>query len=131
MSKLLHPPKQKTNAQLHGQIGEQAAVSYLSKQGYKIIEQNVKVGYGELDIIATHQDTTVFIEVKTRYTHEFGTPEEAITPWKMRTLLRSIAWYMLAHEYLPELLRLDLVVVEVDEFESIDRIEHIENISPQ
>ncbi len=131
MSKLVHQRKQKTNAQLHGQIGELAAASHLSKKGYKIIEQNVKVGYGELDIITTHQDTTVFIEVKTRYTHEFGSPEEAITPWKMHTLLRSIAWYMLSHEELPQLLRLDLVVVEVDEFETIDRIEHIENISPQ
>ena len=47
-------------------IGEDIAVNYLKKKGYKIIERNFRKGYGEIDIIALKKNVLVFVEVKTR-----------------------------------------------------------------
>ena len=58
----------------------------LEKQGYKILERNKQYSrFCELDIIALHKNTTVFVEVKTRKTDDFGTPLEAITKTSLRT----------------------------------------------
>ena len=61
-----------------GQIGEEAAVIYLKRQGYRIVEQNFRNQLGEIDIIAYEGDTLCFIEVKTRNSDIFGSPFELI-----------------------------------------------------
>lgn len=98
-----------------GKRGERIAALYLQKQGYKIIEMNFKVRYGEIDIIAKDKDTLVFVEVKTRKTYEYGRPEEAVNPRKLHTVVRTGEYYKLLHPELPDLLRID--VVAVDELE--------------
>ncbi|MCR4324789.1 MAG: YraN family protein [Candidatus Curtissbacteria bacterium] len=61
-----------------GKIGEDAAVKFLQKNGYKIIEHNFRIRGGEIDIIAKDGKTLVYVEVKTRSTSAFGLPEEAV-----------------------------------------------------
>ncbi len=78
-----------------GQRGEDAAVAFLKKRGYRIIVRNYRTRYGELDIIARHRKTLVFVEVKTRHGDEFGRPEEAVTPRKLATLERCAQVYLL------------------------------------
>lgn len=111
--------------------GEEAAVSYLAKKGYKIIDRNFRRGYGEIDIIGIKKDgkeqVLVFFEVKTRSSNEFGTPLEQITSWKLRTLIKTAQFYKLLHRELPESLRIDAVSVTISA--SGSSIEHIENIS--
>ena len=46
-----------------GKFGEDLAVSYLTSHGYRILQRNFKARYGELDIIAIHDNTLIFIEV--------------------------------------------------------------------
>ena len=71
------------NNRVFGNAGEDLACRYLEKQGYKILERNKQYSrFCELDIIALHKNTTVFVEVKTRKTDDFGTPLEAITKTK-------------------------------------------------
>ncbi|MBU1850225.1 MAG: YraN family protein, partial [Nanoarchaeota archaeon] len=48
--------------------------------------RNFKKRYGEIDIIAQSGSTLVFIEVKTRWSRKFGLPEEAVTPWKLKSV---------------------------------------------
>lgn len=110
-------------------IGEDLACNYLKKKGYSIIERNFRKGYGEIDIIAVFKDTLVFIEVKTRTSEKFGTPFEAITPWKLKALERTGVFYKALHPKLPELLRLDAISVVLDKQNNLKNIEHIENIS--
>lgn len=109
-------------------LGEDNACKFLQKLGYKIIDRNFRKGYGEIDIIAIHNNTLVFIEVKTRSSDKFGTPLEAITPWKLRPLLKTAEFYKMTHKNLPEQMRMDAIGVKVLG-SSIENIEHIKNIS--
>jgi putative endonuclease len=110
-------------------LGEDMAAAYLQKKGYKILERNFRKGYGELDIIATHKNCLVFIEVKTRTNDAYGTPLEAITPWKLREIIKTAQYYTLLHPRLPHLLRIDAIGVVLHNGDKRDTIEHVENIS--
>ncbi len=109
--------------------GEELATKYLKDKGYKIIDRNFRKGYGEIDIIATHKKTLVFVEVKTRTSKLFGSPFEAITYFKLKTLRRTAEFYKVLNPKLPDLLRIDAVGVLLDENENLVTIEHIENIT--
>ncbi|HBM81651.1 MAG TPA: YraN family protein, partial [Clostridiaceae bacterium] len=45
-----------------GDLGEQAAVEYLIKNGYSILQRNFRTRYGEIDIIGRDEDYIAFIE---------------------------------------------------------------------
>jgi len=47
-----------------GQLGEERAARYLQHQGFTILDRNIRLGRGELDIIAQRGDLIVFVEVK-------------------------------------------------------------------
>ena len=58
-----------------GNAGEDLACRYLEKNGYEILERNKHYSrFCEIDIIAKHKNTVVFVEVKTRRTNAYGTP---------------------------------------------------------
>ena len=67
------------NHHVLGQQGEALAVTYLAEKGYQILETNWRFKRAEVDIIAKLGQVLVFIEVKTRTTDYFGSPEEFIT----------------------------------------------------
>lgn len=77
-----------------GAWGEDQAVKYLGKQGMKIIERNFRTPVGEIDIIARDKRTLVFIEVKTRRSTAFGTPQESVGQRKQRQIARTAQWYL-------------------------------------
>mgnify|MGYP001559559692 CR=1 FL=1 len=108
--------------------GERIAALYLRNKGFKILESNFRKGYGELDIIATDKDTLVFIEVKTRTSSKYGNPLEAITPWKLKSLVKTAQYYKITHPKLPDRLRIDAVAVSLIGGQ-IKNIEHVKNIS--
>ena len=113
-------------------LGEDKAYEYIKKLGFKIIERNFRKGYGEIDIIAIEETkegkVLVFVEVKTRTTSQFGSPLEAITYWKLRTLIHTAQYYKLTHRNLPESLRIDAVAVILNGNE-VQSIELTRNIS--
>ena len=112
-----------------GELGEKIAAEYLKRHGYKIIEKNFRIRGGEIDIIALDSDTLVFIEVKTRRSNEFGTPLEAITPWKLRTLIKSAQFYKTKHPQLPDLMRIDAVGIVLGSDGNPAFIELVKNIT--
>ncbi len=69
-----------------GRKGEEVALRFLKKKGYRIIETNYVCKLGEMDLIAKEKDTLVFIEVKTRTSMQFGPPQLAVTNFKQRQL---------------------------------------------
>lgn len=112
-----------------GLLGENIAVDYLKKKGYKILERNFRRRNGEIDIVGVKDDTLVFFEVKTRTSSQYGTPLEAITPWKIRELVRTAQLYALMHPQLPKALRIDAVAITLNNLHKVSTIEQVENIS--
>ena len=110
-----------------GILGEKLARDFLKKRGYHIWETNYRCPEGEIDIVAKHEDSLVFIEVRTKKSLEFGSPEESITPAKMEKLRATAARYLQAHDNLPLLWRIDVVAVELSQKGKLSRIELIEN----
>ncbi len=110
-----------------GILGEKLAKEFLKKQGYRIIETNYRCPNGETDIVAMHEDSLVFIEVRTKKNLQFGSPEESITPAKMEKLRTVAAHYQQSHDKLPPQCRIDVVAVELNQSGKLVRIELIEN----
>lgn len=109
-------------------LGENIACEYLKKLGFRILERNYRKTYGEIDIIALDKDILAFIEVKTRTSNQFGSPLEAITPWKLRSLIKTAQYYKMTHHHLPESLRIDAVSVILNG-QNVQRINLTRNIS--
>lgn len=110
-----------------GALGEKLAKEFLIQKGYRILDTNYRCFYGEMDIIAQQGDCLVFIEVRTRTGHSFGSPEESITDAKMEKLRATAAGYRQTHENLPAQWRIDVVAVELGKGNTPIRIELIEN----
>ena len=63
---------------LLGKQGERLAEQYLKKQGYKLLKRNYTTPYGEADLVFSHGDEIVFVEVKTRTSADFATAKQAV-----------------------------------------------------
>jgi putative endonuclease len=109
-----------------GILGEKLAGDFLKKKGYRIIETNYCSPEGEIDIIAEHSDFLVFVEVRTKTSLEFGSPEESITPVKMERLKATAAYYQQINSSLPPDWRIDVVAIELNKGK-VSRIELIKN----
>ena len=110
-----------------GILGEQLARDFLENKGYDILETNFRCPHGEIDIVAMDKDCLVFVEVRTKKSLSFGTPEESITPAKMQKLRATAEHYRQTHDDLPLMWRIDFVAVELDRKDRPSRIELIEN----
>ncbi len=91
---------------------ETAAVKYLEKKGYKIIERNFRTKFGEIDIIAKDKDTIAFIEVKARKNQNFGSPKESITYTKKKKLSKSALFYLKSSKQMNVKARFDVAVIK-------------------
>jgi len=77
-----------------GKQGESLAAEFLRKNGYRIVKNNFRNRYGEIDIIAIEGKTLVFIEVKTKTNSKFGPPKMAVDLRKQRQLLKTAMMYL-------------------------------------
>ena len=94
-----------------GKRGEELALRYLKKQGFRIVETNYVCKMGEMDIIAKEKDTLAFIEVKTRTSTAFGVPQMAVNPTK-QVQLSKVALYFLKEKQLEDAkARFDVVAI--------------------
>ncbi|MEK7160042.1 MAG: YraN family protein [Patescibacteria group bacterium] len=110
-------------------LGEEKACQYLIKKGYKIIERNFRKGYGEIDIVSIHQNILVFTEVKTRTTSLHGGAIEAISSQKIKKLVRTAQFYKMINPKLPDALRIDAILIDLNSNNEVINFKHIENIS--
>jgi putative endonuclease len=94
-----------------GKRGEELAVDYLKKHGYKILARNYKNKLGEVDIIAKDQNTYCFIEVKTRKSEKFGLPSEAVSGLKQRQISKAALCFLKENRLLDRGARFDVVSV--------------------
>ena len=110
-----------------GAAGEKLAQEYLKKKGYKVIETNFRCRHGEIDIVARKDKSVVFVEVRTKSSDAFGTPEESITRQTRERLVATALAYLTSHPGLPENWRIDLLAIEADRDGKARRVSLIEN----
>lgn len=112
-----------------GDQGEDLACKYLKNLGYQIMDRNYRIRGGEIDIVARDGDTLVFVEVKARFSHDFGPPAEAMTPWKIKALLKTAMFYVLKVNWGNKEYRLDFVSIDFADNTTSPKIELIKNIT--
>lgn len=93
-----------------GRRGEDEAVDYLSKKGYRIVARNFRFDRGEIDIVAEDGATLVFVEVKAR-SGGFGEPEEAVTERKREQLQKVAEGYLVRNNIDDRECRFDIVAI--------------------
>jgi putative endonuclease len=110
-----------------GQRGERAAARFLKRQRYKILHRGYRILGGELDIVAVEGRTVVFVEVKTRATHDAGHPTEAVDLHKQRQLTQLALAYLRRYHLLECRARFDVVAITWPADQKRPLIEHFVN----
>jgi len=93
-----------------GKWGEETAVEFLAGRGCTILARNARTPYGEIDIIARKDDSTLFVEVKTRTSDKMGLPEESITARKREHMIACAEHYAAEHEI--DHWQIDVIAIE-------------------
>ena len=107
-------------------LGENLAVNYLKKRGYKIIERNFTARHGEIDIIAKDRNEIVFIEVKSRTNLLYGKPAEAVDKTKKKHLKSVINYYLYKNKLENSFVRIDIIEVYIrNGYFSINHIKEV------
>lgn len=104
-----------------GKIGEEIALKFLKNLGYEVLELNWRFKKLEIDIIAKDGDTLVVVEVKTRKSDVFGTPDVFVDRKKQRFLIRAINEYVNQKQVDNEI-RFDIISILYDNNQEI--VEH-------
>lgn len=126
--------KEKASTADIGRYGEDVAVKYLKKQGYRIAERNFRAGRNEIDIIAENKQDIVFVEVKTRsgvgtYEYDYGTPATAVTHAKRRRTVEAARAYLYKNQT-DKMPRFDVIEVYLGQTAfsltpEVQKIEHL------
>jgi len=95
-----------------GFLGENLAVSELTRRGYAILDRRYRTRHGEIDIVADDGGTIVFVEVKARATGEFGGGAEAVTPFKQRRLVSMAVDYLARRRLIDRPCRFDVIAID-------------------
>ena len=126
---------------LLGRRGEELAALFLESAGYRLVASNFKLPVGrslrgalvhaEIDCIAYEGATLCFIEVKTRTSTWFATPEANVDLRKQRQITRAARVYRRLFNLTPEPYRYDVVSVVLPPAEKestpLPRIELLRN----
>ena len=91
-----------------GRLGEWRARWLYRLRGYRVVERNVRVAGGEIDLVLRRGRTLVIAEVKTRQSLSAGEGHEAVG-WRKREQLVRLGDMLLARERRPVQLRYDIV----------------------
>jgi|APSaa5957512622_1039677.scaffolds.fasta_scaffold179929_1 putative endonuclease len=111
-SKIKNKIKGTDNRKQFGKQGEIQSISYLKKQGFKILETNYRIRMAEIDIIARDKDTICFIEVKTRRNTRKGLPREAVTWTKQNKIIQAALTYIQKAGLAESKARFDVIEVQ-------------------
>jgi len=115
------------NKDIIWKIGEKAAKKYLEDKGYEIIEQNYHTKYSEIDLVVKKNDILIFVEVRTKRSSAFVSPEESINQKKLKKLYWNAENYAAMKKYKGQY-RIDAICIVLNSDNSVEKLEHYENI---
>ncbi len=94
-----------------GLQAEQWAVQHLQQQGLKLITQNYRSRFGEIDIIMQDKDVLVFVEVRLRRNADFGGAAASIDTRKQQRIIQTAQQYLGSLKHTPPC-RFDAVLID-------------------
>jgi putative endonuclease len=97
---------------LKGRLGEEIAAEYLKKKKYQLLSQNIRLPFGEIDLLVQDGQSIVLVEVKTKDLWSFGRPEEQVGPAKRKKLKQLARW--VTQQYPQQNLRIDIIAVDLN-----------------
>jgi putative endonuclease len=111
-----------------GDRGEQIALQYLVKKGYRLLRSNYSAPCGEIDLIVFDERYIVFVEVRMRAGREFGHPLETVTNDKQRKIRKTAEHFLKGGQLSSLQPRIDVIAIDAPGggFEDVE-ITHIEN----
>lgn len=107
-------PRRGRDAVASGLAGEFMVASWLADRGFTIEAKNYRCRMGELDLVARHSDTLIFIEVKARGASALGRPADAVDSRKRARLVKAASHYLLRFGSRPPACRFDVIEVFLD-----------------
>lgn len=118
-----------------GELGEKLAREYLEKNGYKILEQNYKTRFAEIDLVAEKsegflgvgQKKLVFVEVRTKVGEQWGSPEDTINKAKLYKVLQNAKSYLGFNKW-QGAARIDAICIVLNKDFSVQRLTYHENV---
>ena len=111
-----------------GNFSEKLAKDFLERRGYYTLQQNTIIGRKEIDLIMKCQNSTVFVEVKSRTSNRLGEADTALTSKQLQTLKKAISQYCAQNRINKNFIRLDLIAVDIDSSAHKARIKHYKDI---
>lgn len=101
----------RTDKQIAGQQGEDAALAYLQQHGLTLIERNFRCKGGEIDLVMQQGEVLVFVEVRKRADRNHGGAAASVTPAKQRRLICAAQHYLQRYR-LPPACRFDVIAID-------------------
>ncbi len=102
-----------------GAQAEQQAARFLQRQGLKLLQQNYRCRYGEIDLIMQDGNTLVFAEVRLRSRNDFGGAAASINASKRVKLVRTAQHYLATLAHIPPC-RFDAVLLQATDDSNIE-----------
>jgi putative endonuclease len=112
-------------AHAFGQSAETLAEQMLRNKGYRILEKNLRIAGGELDLIAKDHGILVFVEVKARRGTQFGGAPYAISTHKQQQIIKLASCYLSQRGLSNQDCRFDVILV-VGTDKHLPQVTHIE-----
>jgi putative endonuclease len=97
-----------------GRAGEAAAEAHLVRRGMQLVERDVRLRNGQIDLVMLDRSCLVVVEVKARRGRDFGLPQESVTYRKLAKLRELAQTYRQLHPRIGAGLRIDVVAVALD-----------------
>jgi putative endonuclease len=104
--------KQKASpSTIRGAAAEHAAATFLQQQGLRLLARNYRFKGGEIDLVFEQAGRRlVFVEVRMRNHHDYGSGAESVTLNKQRRLSKTALHYLQHHpDYQGHEIRFDVL----------------------
>ena len=104
-----------------GAQAENLAAQFLQHRGLKLLQQNYRCRFGEIDLILQDGDALVFAEVRLRSRGDFGGAAASINAAKQAKLVRTAQHYLATLAHTPPC-RFDAVLLQAADGSGIEWI---------
>ncbi|MCQ2099614.1 MAG: YraN family protein [Fibrobacter sp.] len=92
MNKTVHSDTRKK-----GNVIEDQAAAFLTRNGYQVVARNYAYRGGELDIVAKQGETIVFVEVKSVWNNQQGNPAARVNRLKQKKIWHTACHFLHSH----------------------------------